>query len=164
MRLHQALQLEPEPAVTSMQGLRPYHTINDQIKALYLSKQNTPASRLANDFASELPKEDKSAFVYWLAHDLQWIGKSVYLSGQEDLNNQLSLRFPLAHAHTIKEQAAHYRIPEALVYAIIRQESAFRDDVVSFAGAHGLMQLMPSTALWISKSTGLLIVIECNYF
>ena len=33
-----------------------------------------------------------------------------------------------------------------MVYAIIRQESAFREEVTSAAGAQGLMQIMPSTA------------------
>lgn len=37
-------------------------------------------------------------------------------------------------------------LPRALVYATMRQESGFRPDVVSRAGAVGLMQLMPEIA------------------
>ena len=151
VRLNKPFQFEHENATTGIQGLRLYQPVTDQIKALYFSKQNMLASKLANDFASELPKEEKSAFVHWVEHDLHWVGKSVYLSSHEDLSNQLSLRFPLAYRNVVTQQAARYHLQEALIYAIIRQESAFRDDVVSFAGAHGLMQLMPATALWISK-------------
>jgi soluble lytic murein transglycosylase-like protein len=46
----------------------------------------------------------------------------------------------------IREAAALYQIPEALVRAVIKQESDFNPYSVSSAGAAGLMQLMPSTA------------------
>jgi soluble lytic murein transglycosylase len=41
---------------------------------------------------------------------------------------------------------------KALVLALIRQESGFMQDVVSSAGARGLMQLLPSTAQHIAKA------------
>jgi soluble lytic murein transglycosylase len=151
LRLHQPFQFEHEARPLGQETLRIYKPILEKIKSLYESNQSAVASKLINDFSSELPKEEKSAFVHWVEDDLSWVGKSVYLSNHADLTNQLELRFPLAYRREVHEQAGRYQIPEALIYAIIRQESAFRDDVVSFAGAHGLMQLMPTTALWISK-------------
>lgn len=41
----------------------------------------------------------------------------------------------------------------ALVHAIIRQESRFKPDAISSAGAQGLMQIMPKTALHTAKKT-----------
>ncbi len=151
LRLHQPLEFAHEVSNINTSSLVIYKPVTDQLKTLYNTKQTSTASKLANDFASELPKDEKSAFVHWLASDLGWIGKSVYLSNDEELNNQLALRFPLAYRSEIKQQSQRYHVSEALIYAIIRQESAFRDDVVSYAGAHGLMQLMPKTASWISK-------------
>lgn len=151
LRLKTALSFENERVITNKKILQPYQPVTSQIHALYISKQTLQASRLINDFISELPKDDKSALVYWLAHDLQWHEKSVYLSNNEQLNNQLSLRFPLAYQKTVQTYAKNYQIPQGLIYAIIRQESGFRDDVVSTAGAHGLMQIMPATAKSISK-------------
>lgn len=45
-----------------------------------------------------------------------------------------------------------FAVPFALVKAIIRQESAFRADAVSRAGARGLMQIMPATAVRLGTS------------
>ena len=39
-----------------------------------------------------------------------------------------------------------FRLPQHLLYAVMRQESGFRPDVVSSASAVGLMQLIPPTA------------------
>ncbi len=43
-----------------------------------------------------------------------------------------------------------WQVNKALVLALVRQESAFRYDAKSKAGARGLMQLMPNTAYHIS--------------
>lgn len=43
-----------------------------------------------------------------------------------------------------------YRIDKALVFALIRQESVFNPSAKSWAGARGLMQLMPRTAGFVA--------------
>ncbi len=151
-RLNKSPSFENEHPVVDMSILKPYQPFTDNIKSLYQTKQEAQASRLLNDFVIELPKEDKSALAYWIANDLQWHGKSVYLSNTtEDLNNQLILRFPLAYRNAVSEYSKSYSIPQELIYAIIRQESGFRDNVVSPAGARGLMQVMPATASSVAK-------------
>jgi soluble lytic murein transglycosylase-like protein len=47
----------------------------------------------------------------------------------------------------IREAAQLYQLPEALLRAVIRQESDFNPYSVSSSGAIGLMQLLPSTAM-----------------
>ena len=55
-------------------------------------------------------------------------------------------RYDALIARVVRETGGPYEVPFALVKAVIRQESAFRSDAVSRAGARGLMQVMPSTA------------------
>lgn len=51
----------------------------------------------------------------------------------------------------IEQYAAQYNLQPAFVTAIIRNESSFRTNAESSAGARGLMQLMPDTAEWIAR-------------
>ena len=46
----------------------------------------------------------------------------------------------------VSAYAQHYRVPVALVRAVVERESNWRGCVVSPKGAVGLMQLMPATA------------------
>ncbi|MCS6799105.1 MAG: lytic transglycosylase domain-containing protein [Myxococcota bacterium] len=54
-------------------------------------------------------------------------------------------RYVRYDAH-IRDAARLYQLPEALLRAVMRVESDFNPNVVSEAGAMGLMQLMPRTA------------------
>jgi len=151
-RLNIKFNFQNEPATENINLLAPYKPFTDEIKKLFIAKQTETASRMLNDFVSELPKRDKSALAYWLQNNLMWNEKSLHLSNNDELINQLSLRFPLAYKNSIKNYAKNYQIKPELIYAIIRQESSFRGDAISSAGAMGLMQIMPNTAKVISKS------------
>lgn len=53
------------------------------------------------------------------------------------------------------QPADGFRVDRALFFAFMRQESKFRPDVTSPAGARGLMQIMPGTASHIMRDTTL---------
>lgn len=48
-----------------------------------------------------------------------------------------------------------YKVDPALLFAFMRQESKFRPDATSWAGARGLMQIMPATASHIAQDRSL---------
>ena len=58
-------------------------------------------------------------------------------------------------ADRINRAADEAQLPQNLVFGLIRQESRFISLALSSAGARGLMQVMPSTARWVAKQTGL---------
>lgn len=53
------------------------------------------------------------------------------------------------------EPESGFQLDRALVYALMRQESAFDPDAQSHMGASGLMQIMPSTASYVAGDDSL---------
>ena len=64
------------------------------------------------------------------------------------------LWYPLRYANIVRGHATHYDLDPALLAAVIEEESKFRSDARSSAGAIGLMQLQPATARGIAVRTG----------
>ena len=64
-----------------------------------------------------------------------------------------NMRFPIRYLNIIAANAGELEF--ALVLAVIKTESSFRENVVSHAGAQGLMQLMPATAEELISQLGL---------
>lgn len=52
----------------------------------------------------------------------------------------------------IVEEAKRFGVPAALALAVAWQESGWRQDVVSSAGAVGVMQLLPTTGEWVGEA------------
>jgi len=67
--------------------------------------------------------------------------------------NGLEQKFPLEFQGEIKREAKVRGLEPYLVFALVWQESRFRDWVISPVGAIGLMQLMPQTALQLAKAS-----------
>lgn len=67
----------------------------------------------------------------------------------------LRLYYPLDFRQLIEQRAEEQGLSPFLVFAMVRQESAFDTAARSWAGAHGLMQLMPATARELAKRMGL---------
>lgn len=64
------------------------------------------------------------------------------------------LLYPRPHRSAVRSAARRYGVDPYLLYAVAREESKFRAEAGSQAGAQGLMQIMPATAQWIAQQRG----------
>ena len=62
--------------------------------------------------------------------------------------------YPQAFAGSVLTQARTYNLRPALLWAVMRQESLFHPRAVSFSGAQGLLQLIPSTWDYVAELLG----------
>ena len=76
----------------------------------------------------------------------EWSRSKIHVPRQESETGFRNELCSNKYDHIIQEVSSVYRLPPALIKAVIRAESAFLSDAVSHKGAQGLMQLMPETA------------------
>jgi soluble lytic murein transglycosylase len=72
-----------------------------------------------------------------------------------DWRKAWELAFPRPYHPIVQREAKKNGVPEYLVYAVMREESAFEPTAVSPAAAFGLMQLIEPTARAYAKAVGL---------
>lgn len=90
-----------------------------------------------------------------LGYELGWYFPAIRSITQAQYWDDLDVRFPMAHQHTLTREASNRGLHSSWVFAITRQESAFMADARSHAGAMGLMQLMPATARETAQRFGI---------
>ena len=77
--------------------------------------------------------------------------RAINTAERTTLRHDYGMRYMTPWTTEFGAAARDQNIDVELLYAIARQESRFAPDVVSSAGAVGLMQLMPGTARWVAK-------------
>ena len=90
-----------------------------------------------------------------LAQKLGWHNKSIHAMIAGNHWDHLNIRFPIAYKDEIKKVSKQTNIEPTLIYAIARQESAFKESAKSPVGARGLMQVMPATAKETARKSGI---------
>ncbi|MFJ7848859.1 lytic transglycosylase domain-containing protein [Peribacillus sp. NPDC097206] len=99
--------------------------------------------------------ENTSQSLGSLLSNVETEAKSILQSNTiHSLNNPLTTALPEKKTSEtvtnfddmISEAATLYNLPEKLIRSVIKQESNFNPSATSYAGAAGLMQLMPATA------------------
>jgi soluble lytic murein transglycosylase len=81
-----------------------------------------------------------------LAAEWGWYDQAVTIATSLHVFNDYSLLYPRPYDAEVNAAAHLAQITPEIVYGVVRQESLYRLDAVSNAGARGLMQLQPATA------------------
>lgn len=83
------------------------------------------------------------------------LGSSWRQSPPAGQNRELwTIAHPLAFSDLVRAGEGAHQVPLFLTYAIMQTESRFEPGVTSWAGARGLVQLMPATAKDLARQAG----------
>ena len=115
--------------------------------------RRTEARREWHALIKSLGEEELKA-ASWIARCRGWHGRAILTIVRTPDQDDLELRFPVVHGDIVESASRRRDLPQATVYAFIRQESAFMSDARSPAGALGLMQIMPRTGRMLMRSIG----------
>jgi soluble lytic murein transglycosylase len=136
----QALAAEPA-MLAAIERQPPF----ERARELYLcGMQREAAAEWHFGYASLSPDERLQAI--HLAADWGWFDQAVETATAQHVFNDYALLYPRPFDAAVNAAARLAQLAPAMVYGVIRQESLYRIDAVSAAGALGLMQLMPETA------------------
>jgi soluble lytic murein transglycosylase len=120
--------------------------------------ENKPAEKSLNRISDQLRKQNVSDEDVWLRVFSQYAQTGSYLplfsnltlvkaeTREAILKSHPEILFPRPYKEVVDKASARAQVPSSLVYAIMRQESAFNPKARSPVDAYGLMQLMPSIA------------------
>lgn len=134
--------VEVSEALIAKLGERPAFI---RARELLLLNERVLATREWNFATAQLDEAELAAAIV-LASRWGWHDVAVATATRADIYYDYSLLFPRPFAGEISNAASTHGLSEELLSGLVRQESMFRPDAVSSAGAIGLMQLGLSTA------------------
>lgn len=85
------------------------------------------------------------------AQELGWKQVAIFTIAKAKYWDDVSLRFPLAYKKQVHKNAVSQTLNPAIIFGLIRRESAFNKNAQSPVGARGLMQIMPKTGQQIAR-------------
>ena len=123
------------------------------ILLLHAKQENLAEKELRYDYKNMSDKQKEVAL--FIANQYKMHALAISLSNElKDEDNDITYDV-LAYPIPGWQPKGGWKIDKALILALMRQESSFRPQAKSPAGACGLMQLLPSTAAHITKNRSL---------
>jgi len=86
-----------------------------------------------------------------LAQQWQWPEIAIFTIAKAKHWDDIDIRFPVSYVENIQKNSEKHDLNPAILFGLIRRESAFNEKAYSPAGARGLMQIMPATARGIAR-------------
>ena len=131
-----------------MASLLAQESISRQMAAV--ERQNHAAARLVGSLQKQqMAVARQRASVEWIRRDEPWtLSPSAFERGNEAVHPPVCPSLPWNEARDhFEEEEKRNELPPGLLGAVALQESGLYPCAVSSAGATGLMQLMPATAM-----------------
>jgi soluble lytic murein transglycosylase len=146
-RLEQPVVPHPEKLVVDRTQLREIGQLPafERARELLLSSLRREAMS-EWQFGYESLSQNARKQAIHLAADWGWYEQAVATASQLRIFNDYALLYPRPFDSEVRAAARLTQLEPELIYGVLRQESLYRTDAVSSAGAHGLLQLLPATA------------------
>lgn len=105
------------------------------------------------DYLTTLMSEYKQIGNYYRASYLGQVtfGRQRAVQGIEGVRYLWEHTYPRAFSEFVEKSSKEYKVPQELIWGIMRAESQYRQDVISPVGALGLMQVMPFTGYKVAQ-------------
>jgi soluble lytic murein transglycosylase-like protein len=150
--------IEPRLDEASFRALTQTPAIARAVALVQAGKRNLAREELIRAHALIDPSLDQAlialATTFALPAVQLQVANAAHLPALGTRNGRIVLNsglFPLADY----QPSNGYKVDRALLLAFMRQESGFKPDATSWAGARGLMQIMPATASHITQDRSL---------
>ena len=85
------------------------------------------------------------------AQKLKWKQVAIFTIAKAKYWDDVSIRFPIVYEKQVQKNADRQDLNPAIIFGLIRRESAFNQNAKSPVGARGLMQIMPKTGQQIAR-------------
>jgi soluble lytic murein transglycosylase len=145
--LEQAFTPNPAPVPADEAELGRIAALPPFVRAreLLLAGMRTEALMEWQHGVRNLPSASQPQVVH-LGMRWRWYDVSIATATQQRIFDDYSLLYPRPYDADVSTAVASSGLPTELVYGVLRQESLYRPDAISSAGAVGLLQMLPETA------------------
>ena len=128
-------------------------SIQRAIILIWAKNKNLAEKELRRSYAGMTVKQKET--VLYLAKQYNMHSLAIRISNDIKDNEQCRFYDDIAYPVPDWRPKSGWKVNRALVLALVRQESAFTPTARSASGARGLMQLMPNTAVHVTKDRSL---------
>jgi soluble lytic murein transglycosylase len=128
--------------------------VYERIEALSLLGMRDEAALEVESLLKKTRKLKEFLYVGFIAMELDQYKDVIAFAEPLDAREFLPYSYPHGFWDHVNQAARIKGLDQYLISAVIREESRFDREAVSFAGAIGLMQLMPGTADMIKRKAG----------
>lgn len=146
-RLDRSITPHPEKLVLDQTQLQQIGQLPELVRAreLVWSDLRILADPEWRQGYERLSEEARRQAVHLAAH-WGWYDQTIATATQVRVFNDYELLYPQPFDRQVRAAAKLSGLQPDLIYSVMRQESLYRSDAMSSAGARGLLQMLPDTA------------------